>query len=295
MERIPRSGAIDSRDEVVSCDIVAKRFLGTCKELFVRCCLKLLAEGKKANPLLLLDIGTGTADVPIRMIGKLPSAVIVAMDLSLSMLERARQNIADEELQDRILLVLGDAENLPFKDDSFHLVFSHSMFHHLVNPWIALQEIIRATKQGCCFIIRDLRRPPGFLLEWYVRIFGFRYDEIMKHMYRKSLRAGFTRREMLGIAGRIKGAVTRVRSFCITYVDLEGLKSDSGESLFNPNQSLCVRREFPRLSRSLLEGRFSQNSSLLCLPVKRQERPPYCPPHLLPVRTYSLIHRFPSP
>ena len=219
---------MDSRDEVVSYDIVSKKFLRTVEGLFVRRCLKLLAKGKNAKDPLILDVGTGTANVPIRIIRKQPSAVIVAMDLSLNMLERARQNIADEKLQGCILLVTGDAENLPFKDDSFDLVYCHSMFHHLVNPLIIAQGIIRVAKQGCCFIIRDLRRPPGFLLEWYVRIFGFRYDEMMKQMYRESLRAGFTRQEMAGIVGRIKGAVVRVHSFFITHVGLEGTKSDSG-------------------------------------------------------------------
>lgn len=215
---------MDSRDEVVSYDIVSKRFLRTVEKLFIRRCLKLLAKGKKAKNPLILDAGTGTANVPIRMIRKMPSSVIVAMDLSLNMLERGRQNIADEELQDRILLVIGDAENLPFKDDSFDLVYSHSMFHHLVDPRTTVQGIIRVTKRGCCFIIRDLRRPPGFLLEWYVRIFGFRYDEIMKDMYRESLRAGFTRQEMAGIVGSIEGAVARVSSFFITHVGLEGVR-----------------------------------------------------------------------
>ena len=215
---------MDSRDEVVSYDIVSKRFLRTVEKLFIRRCLKLLTKGKKAKNPLILDVGTGTANVPIRMIRKLPSSVIVAMDLSLNMLERGRQNIADEELQDRILLVIGDAENLPFKNDFFDLVYSHSMFHHLVDPRTTVQGIIRVTKRGCCFIIRDLRRPPGFLLEWYVRIFGFRYDEIMKDMYRESLRAGFTRQEMAGIVGSIEGAVARVRSFFITHVGLEGVR-----------------------------------------------------------------------
>lgn len=97
MERIPESGVMDSRDEVVSYDIVSKRFLRTVEKLFIRRCLKLLAKGKKAKNPLILDVGTGTANVPIRMIRKLPSSVIVAMDLSLNMLERGRQNIADED------------------------------------------------------------------------------------------------------------------------------------------------------------------------------------------------------
>ena len=195
---------MDSQDEVVSYDIVSKRFLGTVEGLFVRRCLRLLDKNKKAKNPLVLDVGTGPANVPIRMVRRLPSAVIVAMDLSLNMLERARQNIANEKLGESILLVSADAQNLPFKDNSFDLVYSHSMFHHLVDPLIAVKGIIRVAKQGCCFIIQDLRRPPGFLLEWYVRIFGFQYDEMMRNMYRDSLRAGFTRREMAGVAARIK-------------------------------------------------------------------------------------------
>ena len=44
-------------------------------------------------------------------------------------------------------LVYGDAENLPFPDQSFDITFCSSLLHHLNNPKKAMQEMKRVSKK----------------------------------------------------------------------------------------------------------------------------------------------------
>lgn len=47
---------------------------------------------------------------------------------------------------------LADAHSIPFMNESFDCVFSYSVFEHLHNPYVALQEVARVLKPGGFFI-----------------------------------------------------------------------------------------------------------------------------------------------
>jgi ubiquinone/menaquinone biosynthesis C-methylase UbiE len=229
MKREPEPGAMIAPEEVDAYDRTSKKYLKLVEKKFVKRVFNLLAQRKLLKEPLVLDVGTGTANIPIRFVHELSPAHFIAMDKSITMLKKARSNINDIGLRKRINLVCADAESLPFKEDSCDLVYSHSTIHHLVDPLKAIGEMVRVTGKGCQFIIRDLRRPPAFLLEFYVRIFGLGYDELTKKMYRESLRAGFTYKEMKNLARQIQNASVRARRFFITHVGLEGVCYDSGQ------------------------------------------------------------------
>ena len=227
MERVPEIGAMDSPEEVESYDQLSKRFLGLVEKKFIRRSLKLLTDKSVLKKSLILDVGTGTANIPLLLISEFSMAGVVAVDLSLNMLKKARSNIEEKGLENRIFLVNADAEQLPFRSESFALVISHSTIHHLPGPLQAVTETVRVTRKGCRFIIRDLRRPPSYLLELYVQIFGLPYDRLMKKMYRESLRAGYSYKEMKSLSRKISGTVIKARRFFITHVGLEGTRCDS--------------------------------------------------------------------
>jgi len=42
---------------------------------------------------------------------------------------------------------------LPYKDDTFDVVYSRSLFEHLINPNQVLKEMVRVTKRGCKVIV----------------------------------------------------------------------------------------------------------------------------------------------
>ena len=68
-----------------------------------------------------LDLGTGTARIPIELCRRDESLRVVAADLSLSMLNIARINIEIAGLVDRILLVHSDSKRLEFPNQPFRL------------------------------------------------------------------------------------------------------------------------------------------------------------------------------
>ena len=71
------------------------------------------------SPLQILDLGAGTAQIPIELARRALYTHITAVDAAASMLALARANIAAANLTDRIDLILADAKHLPFADNAF--------------------------------------------------------------------------------------------------------------------------------------------------------------------------------
>ena len=222
MKRIPESGPMDDLDEVVSYDQLSKKHLGLVEDNFVKRSLKLLSECDNPGRHVVVDAGIGPGNIPIRFIKKNPAPLFVGVDMSIPMLQKARKNLDNEDISGNIHLVCADMTRLPFRDGAVDLVTSHSTMHHLVDIKPALNEIVRITRKGGRFIIRDLRRPPGWLIWLYVLLFGMPYTPLMKKMYRESLEAGFTFREMKRIGRGLSGAAVKARRFFVTHVGLEG-------------------------------------------------------------------------
>ena len=104
-----------------------------------------------------LDVGTGTALIPIAMCRRAPALGMVAVDLAEHMLARAKENVARAGLADRIELRRIDAKRLPFGDGEFDAVVSNSIVHHVPEPAHALAEMSRVAAR--VLFVRDLLRP----------------------------------------------------------------------------------------------------------------------------------------
>ena len=92
---------------------------------------------KASNPQTILDIATGTGDLAI-MMGKNTNAKITGLDLSNGMLEVGRKKVKEADLENRIEMVQGDSENLPFPDNTFDsatVSFGVRNFENLENDW----------------------------------------------------------------------------------------------------------------------------------------------------------------
>lgn len=90
----------------------------------------------------ILDVGCGTGFVSL-ILAELGHDV-VGLDISRGML-----NVAIEKAKERGLNVhfkLGDAENLPFKDNSFDAVICRHLIWTLPNPRKAISEFVRVSK-----------------------------------------------------------------------------------------------------------------------------------------------------
>jgi ubiquinone/menaquinone biosynthesis C-methylase UbiE len=107
----------------------------------------------------ILDIGTGTAQIPIQLCRANASATVVGIDLAEQMLLVGRENVRRAELAGRIRLEQEDAKNLDYSSASFGAVISNSIVHHIPQPARVLAEMVRVVKPGGILFIRDLLRP----------------------------------------------------------------------------------------------------------------------------------------
>jgi ubiquinone/menaquinone biosynthesis C-methylase UbiE len=109
----------------------------------------------------ILDVGTGTARIPITLAQADREARILALDLSDTMLARASFNLQEAGLTDRIRCVLGDVKALgpTLADSRFEGVISNTIVHHIPEPSGALEAMKERVALGGTLMVRDLVRP----------------------------------------------------------------------------------------------------------------------------------------
>jgi len=126
-------------------------------EVNARFCEDLLAV--RARPERVLDVGTGTALIPIALCQRCPEANVDAIDLASHMLSRARDNVERAGLSGRIRLARVDAKATGWDDGWFYAVMSNSIVHHIPEPQLVLREMWRIVRRGGVLFVRDLVRP----------------------------------------------------------------------------------------------------------------------------------------
>ncbi len=110
-----------------------------------------------------IDLGTGPADIVLRVARALPRWHIVALDASPAMLRLARQAISacpePAAFTSRVEFVLADAKNTGLPAHSFDVIFSNSILHHITETGRFWAEVKRLAKPGSLLFVRDLARP----------------------------------------------------------------------------------------------------------------------------------------
>jgi demethylmenaquinone methyltransferase/2-methoxy-6-polyprenyl-1,4-benzoquinol methylase len=133
---------------------------------------KVVKSVQKENPSTILDIATGTGDLAIAM-AKATSAKITGFDLSAGMLEVGKKKVAEQKLDKQIEMIQGDAENMPFADNSFDVITVAFGVRNFENLEKGLNEIYRVLKPGGKFIILEFSQPESFpmkqLYDFYSR------------------------------------------------------------------------------------------------------------------------------
>jgi ubiquinone/menaquinone biosynthesis C-methylase UbiE len=152
----------------------------------------------------ILDLGAGTAQIPIELCRRLPNARVVAVDAAESMLALARKNVASAGLSDRIEMVLADAKRLPFADGVFSAVISNSIAHHIAEPGNVVAESVRVAQPNALQFHRDLCRPDGEVtLEFLVATYAGNSTAYQRRLFGESLRAALTLDEMQSLITRL--------------------------------------------------------------------------------------------
>ena len=152
-----------------------------------------------------LDVGTGTAQIPIAMCKRNSGLKITAIDLAESMLTLGNKNIQTALLEDCITLVQVDSKKMHYPDESFDQVISNSIIHHIPNPVECFKEMIRVTKKDGLLFIRDLLRPDSIAeLQNIVNLHAGDATPKQKQLFTDSLHASLSLtevREMVKLFG----------------------------------------------------------------------------------------------
>lgn len=112
----------------------------------------------ETNPGTILDIATGTGDLAINL-AETNATKIVGLDISSGMLAIGKEKVKKKGLDQKIDMVLGDSENMPFEDNTFDAItvaFGVRNFETLEN---GLKEILRVLKPGGTFVILETSVP----------------------------------------------------------------------------------------------------------------------------------------
>jgi demethylmenaquinone methyltransferase/2-methoxy-6-polyprenyl-1,4-benzoquinol methylase len=104
-----------------------------------------------------LDCGVGTGALSIALARVLPTSFrLDAIDISPRMLERARSSLRHADLD--VTFRQGDVRALPYGDGAFDLAMTAHVLEHLVDPSVALRDMVRVLKPGGLLIACLTRR-----------------------------------------------------------------------------------------------------------------------------------------
>lgn len=119
-----------------------------------------------------LDVATGTGAVAIELVRQ-KGCRVVGIDQSPEMLEGAQARVEAAGLSDRITLVEGGAEQLPFPDGAFDALTFTYLLRYVEDPGATLAELARVVRPGGIVAALEFGVPRGVwrpLWELYVRV-----------------------------------------------------------------------------------------------------------------------------
>ncbi len=113
-------------------------------------------DNRKKSSIKILDVATGSGRTLKQLRSAFPKEKIIGIDLSDSYLKEASRHISNLE-GDLIELVKGNAENLPFADNSVQAVSCVYLFHELPRTVRenVLNEFFRVLEPGGILVLAD--------------------------------------------------------------------------------------------------------------------------------------------
>jgi ubiquinone/menaquinone biosynthesis C-methylase UbiE len=152
----------------------------------------------------LLDIGTGPGRLLITLHGASPSLRLTGIDISPSMVVRARRNVELSGLDGNVQVMEGGVAAIPFPDNLFDIVVSTGAIHHWKDPVRGLNEVYRVLKVGRYALIYDV------------------VSDIPRHILK----------EMRRRSGRLRTAFLWIHAFEEPFLSLANLQDLAESTLF---------------------------------------------------------------
>jgi demethylmenaquinone methyltransferase/2-methoxy-6-polyprenyl-1,4-benzoquinol methylase len=113
-----------------------------------------------AAPRRVLDVATGPAGVALQLAQR-TTASITGIDLTPEMLRAGAGNVARLGLADRVRLVVGRAEELPFPDGTFDALTFTYLLRYVTDPAATIRELVRVVRPGGTIASLEFHVPAG--------------------------------------------------------------------------------------------------------------------------------------
>jgi len=105
-----------------------------------------------------IEVGCGTGFTTEEIVSRVGEQNVVAVDLTPEQMQKAIAKFPS------VNFLRGDAENLPFKDDTFDAAISAGSIEYWPNPQKGIAEMARVTKSGGRVVILAPRKPDNLLV-----------------------------------------------------------------------------------------------------------------------------------
>ena len=116
-----------------------------------------------------LDVGCGVGVTPCYIADKYHCRVL-GIDILDNMIERSKERVKKEGLEEKVSFKVADAQDLPFEDDLFDIVITESVTAFADDKQKAVNEFVRVTKPGGFVGLNESTwlkfPPPSELLDW---------------------------------------------------------------------------------------------------------------------------------
>ena len=184
MKRIPEPDLMESQEQALS---YANADFSDSNNLFLN---KVFQCSNISENTTLLDVGCGDGEIPIK-IRSAKKCNITALDGSESMLKEFKKKLDKQNIED-ITVIHQRLEENSFNDESFDIITSNSVLHHVVSPHQYWDELIRLVKSTGTMFIMDLVRPKDEVALTYILDKYGGNDPTLRNDFDNSLRAAYT-------------------------------------------------------------------------------------------------------
>jgi len=138
----------------------------------------------KNKPKQILDIATGTGDLAL-MMAELSPDKIIGLDISEGMLAVGKEKIAKVNLSEKIEMVVGDSEEMPFDDDTFDAITVSFGVRNFANLNKGIKEIARVLKPSGVLVILETSNPMKFPFKQGYKLYTHLFLPIIGKLFSK--------------------------------------------------------------------------------------------------------------
>ncbi len=126
---------------------------------------------RKFAPKVMLDVACGTGDLALELYRQLTPEQIIGIDLSAKMLHIGRKKIESKNLSASISFQQGDAELLPFANNTFDAVCVGFGVRNFENLEKGVAEMYRVIKNNGQLRVLEFSKPRKGLFQWIFKLY----------------------------------------------------------------------------------------------------------------------------